>query len=705
MTVDIEKIKEAYKNYGFEHRPDLSEPELLVFTITQGVFDNAIILSIRSGISAEILESELSELGFHVKKEIFLSIKDTHESLFAGFFSVKKTKAGFKKDYDSHIANIVKSFPADDASYDYIKSPFVKNSYSFGAEEDILSDIHVELSSDGPKLILVEAAAGFGKTCTAYEVGNLISSRDDDNIVLFAELSRDRQAKIFNHVLYKEVARSFPAVSPDLVIREIKNGKIIVILDGFDELLNEREDERYQFEKSQAMLETIGKILEHDAKVVLTTRKTAILQGDDFDEWVSGHSDDFAFTRYSLKPPSIRSWLSYERYARLEESRVNIKNLSNPVLLTFLRFISDEEFTDILVNPNTIVDKYFLLLLNREIERQKLELTVAEQSDFMKRLAQHMISRNFTRDSKEHIVNYFAECEVSLIESSRSRYRPENRPTFEEMLEKLSNHALLDRSSIDEKIGFVNNFVLGHFVSMDLMETSGDWLADSIFLEAAVNAYSSRTLDQRLIVWTRLAESLQYATDDERIRLELNLLDRVSGTYKNSQFNDIVFDTHAFLDEGNIDSCYFNECTFKNCTFDFSRISNCRFISCYFYGCHSIGESESNEFISPYMDEPSEQALIIPAKQATSANNSVEPDDVKKHILEKFWPVGKDTVAFAHRPMFIFYRGGTHPATAVTSAIEELRRDGIIVSAKRKNWVGVDLTANHFVTIKEILGR
>ena len=705
MSLPLEKITEIYRSYGFEYRKDLSEEKSFVFTITQGVFDNAIILTTADSASVDALELELSDLGFQVKKEVYISTKHTEESLFSGFFSVRKTKAGFRRDYNTHIENIIQSFPADDASYDYIRSPFLKNSYSFGDEEDILGDIYTEISSPGPKLILIEAAAGFGKTCTAYEVGKIISEQNDDHIVLFAELSRDRQAKIFNHVLYKEVARSFPAVSPDLVIREIKNGKIIVILDGFDELLNEREDERFQFEKSQAMLETIGDILELNAKVILTTRKTAILQGDEFDEWISGHTESFAFTRYSLKSPSIRSWLSYERNTRLEESRVNIKHLSNPVLLTFLRFISDNEFDDVLANPNAIVDKYFILLLTREIERQKLELSVTEQSDFMKRLAQHMISRNFTRDSKESIVKYFAECEVSLIELSRSRYRPESRPTFEEMLEKLSNHALLDRSSADEKIGFVNNFVLGHFVAMDLMETTNEWLADSIFLEAAVNAYSSRTYDQRADAWTRLTDSLQYATDDERLRLELSMLDRVSGNFKNSQFNEIVFDTQSFFETGEIVSCHFNECTFKDCTFDFSRIQNCTFISCIFYGCSSTGPVGGNQFISPHMDDGSTEALLISSDRAESSKPPAETDEIKKYILEKFWPVGKETVAFAHRPMFIFYRGGAHPATEVTTALEDLRREGIITSAKRKNWVGIDLTAHHFVTIKEILGR
>lgn len=699
------EITDIYNSYGFEYRKDLSEPNLLVFTITLGVFDNAIILSMIKEASTENLESELKDLGFQVKADYFVSLKQTEDSLFSGFFSVKKTKAGFRRDYNSHINNIIQSFPADGASYSYIKSPFVKNSYSFADDKNILEDIYAEVVGDGPRLVLIEAAAGFGKTCTAYEVGKIISEQDDDHIVLFAELSRDRQAKIFNHVLYKEVARSFPAVSPDLVIREIKKGKIIVILDGFDELLNEREDERFQFEKSQAMLETIGKILELDAKVILTTRKTAILQGDDFDEWISSHADSFSFTRYSLKSPSIRSWLSYERHEKLENSRINIKNLSNPVLLTFLRFISDTEFDDVLSNPNAIVDKYFVLLLRREIERQTLELTVPEQSDFMRRLAQHMIKSNFTRDTKESIVKYFSECEVSLIELSRSRYSAEDRPTFEEMLEKLSNHALLDRSSIDEKIGFVNNFVLGHFVAMDLMDTEGEWLADSIFLEAAVNAYSSRTYDQRLAAWGRLSESLEYASDDERLRLELSLLDRVSGTYNNKQFNEIVFDTSSFFDTGELNSCYFNECTFKDCHFDFSRISNCTFISCLFYSCTSTNSVGNNEFISPHMDDASSESFLIALTPTTALDQIAEENEIKAYILEKFWPVGKDTVAFAHRPMFIFYRGGAHPTAVITNALEELRRDGLIVSAKRKNWVGLDLTAHNFMTIKEILGR
>lgn len=707
MSYNINEIIDLYQSYGFEYRTDLSQSGTLVFTISQGVFDNAIILTISGTNQEEIsaLALELEDLGFQVKHQKFISLKNTESTLFSGFFSVKRTKESFKKDYNSHIANIAKSFPATDAIYSYFKSPFFKDSHSFSAEDDILRHIQDEVNSQGPKLILIEAPAGFGKTCTAYEIAKIVSDQDNDHIVLFAELSRDRQAKIFNHVLHKELARSFPAVPPDLVVREIKKGKVIVVLDGFDELLNEREDEKFQFERSQAMLETIGNILEKNAKVVLTTRKTAILQGDDFDEWVGSQAEKFEFTRFSLKEPSARSWIGSDRYELLDRSRVNIKNLSNPVLLTFLRFVKDEEFEYILEQPDRIVEKYFELLLIRETKRQNLEMTPAEQSSFMKRLAQHMMNNNFTRDSKENIIEYFTENEIETIESIRSRYTADVRPTFEAMLESLSNHALLDRSSIDEKIGFINNFVLGHFVAMDLIESTGEWLADSIFVEAAVNAYSARAERSRRDIWDRLKDSLEYCSDEDRIKLELRLLDSASGDYANSSFNEIFFDTHEFFTTGSLSSCVFTQCTFSNCNFDYSRINNTLFISCTFYNCSSSGTNDSNEFISPLMDEASASSI----EQAACANNEEnaqanEDNEVRSFILEKFWPVGKDTVAFAHRPMFIFYRG-EYSTQIITDAIESMRKEGLIVSAKRKNWVGLDLSGNNFHVIKELLGR
>lgn len=704
---DIGNIKQCFSNYGFEYRPEFSRDEALVFVINQGIFDNAVILN-TSQESVSNLKESLLDTGYQVKIYNHLSLSELEEELFNGFFSIARTKRNFKSDYKDHIRKITESFPENDSEYSYISAPYVKNFVEHTPQEGLLGDINKELKVDGPRLILLEAAAGYGKTCTAYEIGNMISEGAKDKIVLFAELSRDRQAKIFNHVLHKELARSFPAVETSLVLREIKNGKIIVILDGFDELLKERDEEENNFEKSQAMLETIGEILQSNAKVILTTRKTAILQGDDFDDWISSHENDFDFLRYSLREPEIKHWLNYERIEKLEAARINVKNLSNPVLLTFLKSVSEEKFESILELPDGIVDRYFSSLFNREIQRQDIQVTTSEQSDLLTRLAQHMMYHDYTRTSKENLTSYFSDTEAELIEIARARYQPESRPSHDELVDRFSNHALLDRSTADNKIGFINDFVLGHFVALDVNQSDGNnWVAESIFIEAAINAYSSRSLESREGIWLKLSEALKFMSTEERIRLELRLLDRVSGNVDAVQFNSFNFDTEDFFTNDKVKNCYFIDCTFIATKFRFSQIENCVFLSCEFYNCTTTGVNSSNEFVS--CEDFGGEVICTPVTDLNVQQDDFEEidliDEVKNYILEKFWPIGYGGVAYAHRPIFLFYRGNPYPSSIISRAVDELRKDGFLVPAKKKNWVGLDLTNPNFALVKEMLGR
>jgi uncharacterized protein YjbI with pentapeptide repeats len=701
---DTANIVDVFSGYGFEHRTDFSNENAFVFTIKQGIFDNAAILKIADELPSISLRTQLEELGFQVKEYLHTTLDALENELFSGFFSISRTKRNFLRDYEDHIKKITVSFPETESTYSYISTPYSKNAGEHITDQSVLEDLKSEVFVTGPRLVLIEAAAGFGKTCTAYEIAKMISEEHQNHIVLFAELSRDRQAKIFSHVLHKELARSFPAVSTDLVLREIKKGRVIVVLDGFDELLKERDEEELLFEKSQAMLETIAEILQGEAKVILTTRKTAILQGDDFDEWIGTHTNDFDFVRYSLREPSIRHWLSRERMEQLEDSRINIKNIANPVLLTFLKFIGDTQFSEVLEDPDSIVDKYFSSMFSREIKRQDLKLSVEEQSSVLKRLAQNMMTYDYTRDSKENIVGYFSRAEINLIEESRSRYEVDGRPTYEEMVDRFSNHALLDRSKIDNKIGFINDFVLGHFVALDLNESaSSGWVAESIFVEAAINSFSSRSLTSRLDIWSKLEEALQFIPAEERIQLELRLLDRASGDVDNVQFNGVVFDTDDFFSDALVSNCYFHECTFNKCNFNFSQMHFCVFHACLFYDCTNVGINTTNELVS--CEQFGENVMHTAEQEEVSKSPLAQNQEVKCYILEKFWPIGKETIAFAHRPIFIFYRGNPYPSHLISEALEDMRKDGVIVSAKKKNWVGLDLSGSNFSIIKDLLGR
>jgi Cdc6-like AAA superfamily ATPase len=105
-------------------------------------------------------------------------------------------------------------------------------------DKSIIEKITDIINAKGPHLVILEAAAGFGKTCTAYEVlKEIVCSDDKNNIPIFAELSRNRKASVFKYVLLDEIDRLFHYLKSDLVIYEIIQGRIPLIIDGFDELI------------------------------------------------------------------------------------------------------------------------------------------------------------------------------------------------------------------------------------------------------------------------------------------------------------------------------------------------------------------------------------------------------------------------------------------------------------------------------------
>ena len=701
---DKESTIDIFKRYGFEYREEFSEAEILIFTKKSGFFDNASIVKLSTSANSETAIKNLAKVGYSVKEHIFSTSIELEFELFDGFFSINRSKREFNNDYLKHIEKIIKAYTMELDDYKYRSAPYSKNLVKQDSidSDDIIAAISKDLSSDGPRLILIEAAAGFGKTCTAYEIAKNISETQKQKLVLFAELSKDRQAKIFSHVLNKEVMRSFPSLPSELVIQEIKNGRIAVILDGFDELLKNHDEEK-QFEKSQAMLETIGEILSSNAKVVLTTRKTAILQGDDFNNWIESHSEDFEFVRYSLHEPEIKQWLDASRLQQLEERGIRIKNISNPVLLTYLQFIPDELFQKTVQQPDLIIERYFNSMLEREIDRQALNMSIEDQKQLLAGLAVDMVDRNYTKDARENIVKHFLINEADIIDGIRDSYPVTERPTKDELANKFANHALLDRSANDDKIGFINDFVLGNFVSNNISNSeSNEWVGDDIFIESAILASSPRSTIFREGLWEKLNFVRASINDQDRIKFQSLLLDRVDEKYKNSNINNMRFESIDLFYTGTADSCIFYECTFKDCLINFENIKNCFFVCCVFYDCSSVKNlpSETNSFIS-CQQHGNTNFQITKSEQLLPA--VVGGDQVKKFILEKFWPIGKHSIAFAHRPLSMFFGKNTHPSDEVEAAIEELKRDGIIQDAHRKSWIGID--TSHIAEITRILGR
>ncbi|MFP3608014.1 hypothetical protein, partial [Paraburkholderia sp. SIMBA_053] len=65
------------------------------------------------------------------------------------------------------------------------------------------------------------------------------------------------------------------------------------------------------------MLETISDYLKGSAKIVLTTRRTVLFDGDEFHKWVDSHVNEFDLVRIKISEPQISDWLPANRIERL----------------------------------------------------------------------------------------------------------------------------------------------------------------------------------------------------------------------------------------------------------------------------------------------------------------------------------------------------------------------------------------------------
>ncbi|ELD6122919.1 pentapeptide repeat-containing protein, partial [Vibrio cholerae] len=600
---------------------------------------------------------------------------EIESALFSGFFNLDSTRQRLNRDYKEFTESLVK-IHSDKATYSYIKTQYYVNNKE--GTSTVIQEILDRLDDDKPILFLIEAAAGFGKTCSAYELVKEIVNTRSHQLPLFSELSRNRQAKIFRYVLLDEIDRSFPLLSSGLVRSEIKSGKVPVILDGFDELLHESAtDETNNYESTEPMLDTISELLINKAKVVLTTRRTAIFDGDEFHQWIANHENDFEVIRLRIQEPCVEDWLSPERLDSICNAGFPIENLSNPVLLSFLRCISDDEFNEVSKDATKLVDKYFDSMMERERKRQDLMMTPNEQYQILRTISDDMIEFDYTSESRDYIYSLILENNQNLIEKTRRLYPADARPTTDELVNKLTSHALLDRKGKDSQgIGFVNEFVLGNFCADNIIDAaSSEWDGDKRFIEPAIQSYLPRTLDERNILWESLKFVLEFINGSDKLKYNLMLTNKMLMDLNSETIEELTLCDVKFGELAEINVTVFISCKFSNCDFNMSNIKNATFINCDFYQCtvtdingtarkdiHFAGCASDNEFI----------ALINSEDEVEELSDS-EYDKCEIYVLEKFYPRGSQTF-YKHRPISaICSQNKLYTHYEILKAIEKLK--------------------------------
>ncbi len=641
--MDRKELENIYKSYGFE--VDNSIENIAVFLYKKGRYFGADIIPLNSEEDtlkkAEEIKNTYSELGYAATLRIVNCIEDARVELFKSFFSYDSTIERLKKKYSDFTKKQTQNLLGH--TYQYIECPF-----EIYEEQDVQNNFlsiikGAVLEEDKPHLIIIEAAAGYGKTSTAFELLNLlISDEQISKIPIITELSRNRGAKIFRYILLDEIDNEFQTLNSELVIKEIKEGRIPVIIDGFDELLSKinLESDIATLEEVEPMLNTIGGLLEDNAKVILTTRKTAIFNGAEFEKWKIQWKDKFEVTRISIKEPRIWDWLGDDKVNLLDEKNIQISAIANPVILAYLKSLTYQEFETQIIDNENLVNQYFKRMLEREKDRQNLFMTVEDQYEVFKNVVALLIELDISSESKEFFKEIIKDQNLKLLEIVRTYY-PE-RPTIDSLVDSLATHALLDRKGrYLNQIGFINDFIFGIFIGDIINERPLEEMEkafSSYMVELGVTAYKVQSSLKRNNLWDHLNVIQHQFTPYTIFNFDIILRRSLVRDYADLDIKELTFHNIEFT-EFTIKNTVFTNCVFKKCAFDTEIFEGVSFINCIFEKCITL-----DGYLDKYYDGAtaincSEKKcnILIGTDSYIEENDSTQIEELQTNILNFLW--------------------------------------------------------------------
>ena len=180
--IDLKQLDDLYIRYGYEPRKSKATR---VYLFTKSIYNGADIVKTGTEKEAEELKLQFASTGYAVKIRDFKTIEEAEDSLFKDFFKADGVIQNLKRRYETFVGKLMNNLP-ENAEYKYIRSSYDYTNYkldqddtqtiSISANDDsnsLVSRITKQINEHvGPLLIILEAAAGYGKTCTAYEILN-----------------------------------------------------------------------------------------------------------------------------------------------------------------------------------------------------------------------------------------------------------------------------------------------------------------------------------------------------------------------------------------------------------------------------------------------------------------------------------------------------------------------------------------------------
>lgn len=226
--MDTKHIKEVFELYGYNLLKETND--YIVFSEGHSMYPGIEIVCLDDNIDKQIsiLKTEFSSQGYAVRICRSADIPHIEDYLFDWFFRVEKTNNSIHTRYKQYGEAVINAYGLSDTNhrpYEYIDIPYKVENNLFetkdGQKGNLISSIRKDLESKGPRLIIVEAAAGFGKTSTAMELLHSYADEKHNVRPFYMELYKDRQAAIFRYLFLSQVHREFEVLLDDKIVSYI----------------------------------------------------------------------------------------------------------------------------------------------------------------------------------------------------------------------------------------------------------------------------------------------------------------------------------------------------------------------------------------------------------------------------------------------------------------------------------------------------
>lgn len=703
-----ETLNAIYERYGFRPLP-LRSTETPVFWQNLAGRHIADIISAEGPTPAsDNLRHDLEKSGYSCRIRYTNDPEQLDQVLFSEFFNLKSSRERVVELYARFCRRTEIS---TGTPYRYKPLRFLTDTGAGKPNEDLVQQVCSVVLSKGPRLVILEAAAAFGKTCTAYEIARAIVQSKEHLLPLLAELSRNRGATEFRYILLDEISQNFSVVSANLARHQIQKGRLLLLLDGFDELLYRPGLDKPSFEDAQPMLETIRGFLQGDACILITSRKSTLLTGDAFQNWLDSHAEDFRTHRFLLDRPDPKLWISGQRRELSDRSGLPLQQLANPVLFSFLESLTEQEFTNCCINPGRIVEEYINRLLAREIDRQDLRMTVDEQKSIFYGIAAAMATENFKAEQREFFEEFIRDRFEPLLVRALTRYPPnsEHSISLTNIVEKLVHHAFLDRR-LDrrELLGFQNDFILGTLVGEIITSSKEkEWVGSEEFVDLVVTAFGIRSQVERYRLWKQLQFMSNFISPNLLLELDMALRRSQERTLKDLTFSDLEVEGIHLGEKHAIANCCFVSCTFKGVTFNSERMERVTFINCRFDNCATSNKPRFEQFhgFDCSFNPASFAEKLFPREdseaQPRSQNKGLLADKYEKIVLENFWPRGRAQFGRTRSIRTLYLGRGHEEHDFIAQAIRRLRQRNIIFTDGDR----ADLNLDKIDEVIALLGR